>query len=110
MLHVCTPKKDAPTGRLTCTWDKDSSAGGSPVPLAQDLLQQPLHAPVGQTVIHEQAVLAGCYHLGLPQHPQLLGDVGLWPPQHCLQVTDAGLVAPQFVQDAQPGLMGYYLE
>ena len=83
---------------------------GSPAGGTQDVLQQLRDLRVVQSIVDELAVLAVCNSPGFSEHPQLLGDVGLWPPQHRLEVADTRLVAPQFVQNPQTGWMREDLE
>jgi len=68
----------------------------------QNGLQQLRDLWIVQPIVDKLTIFAIRDHPGLPQHPQLLRDVGLGPPQHCLEVTHTRLIPPQFVQDAQP--------
>ena len=59
-----------------------------------------------QSIVDKLTIFAIRDHTGIPQHPQLLGDVSLGTLQHCLKVAHTCLVPPQFIQDAQPRRVG----
>lgn len=64
------------------------------------------HPFVGQPVVDKKPLPTLGNDAGLPQHPQLLGDVGLGDPQRGLQMADTGFPAPQNVQNPQARRMG----
>jgi len=77
---------------------------------AQSPLQHALDARVSQPIEDVQPLPAIFHHTGISKHGQLLRDVRLWAVEDLLQVADARLAPPQFVKNAQPGLVSEQTE
>ena len=65
---------------------------------------------VDDPVVNIPALPTILYNFSFAQHPQLLGNIGLWIIQAGNQVTNTLLAIPEQTQDGNPGRVGQHFE